>query len=253
MTVAGVMATWCFVKEEAQNCCSIGVWSSLYRSLTYSLGSICMGSLLQAVITAIRVTLQAARNNRTHDDDCGSFILCLLECVTKCLEDILEYFNQWAYVYVGVYGYSYLESGKRVTELFKARGFTTFVANDLVGYVLGFTNVVVGVVTGMIAILIQIQVERNHSDITFDSHLYGHVSSSHWLSMMLGFFVGVAVSSIITNVIRGAVNTLIVCFADDPAKLEDNHPELSLRMVHAWSAAFPDCGMNTRPMYSVVV
>jgi hypothetical protein len=46
---------------------------------------------------------------------------------------------------------------------------------------------------------------------------------------------------------------LVVCFADDPAKLEDNHPELTLRMAQAWGAAFPDAGLASRPLYSVVV
>lgn len=213
-----------------------------------------MGSLLQAVVTAIRVIIQTARNNRQNNEDgCGSLILCLLEYIAMCLEDLLEYCNQWAYVYVGIYGYSYLQSGRKVVELFKARGFTSFVTNDLVGYVLGFTNFMVGVITGLIAMLIQNQVDRSHSDGAGDSYIYGNAPSSHWISMLLGFVVGTAVSSVITNVIRGAVNTLIVCFADDPAKLEDNHPELTLKMVHAWSAAFPDSGMNTRPAYSVVV
>ena len=100
-----------------------------------------MGSLVQGIITAIRVTIHAARNNHAQNDDgCGSFIFCLLEYIAMCLDDLMEYCNQWAYVYVGIYGYSYLESGRKVVELFKARGFSSFVTNDLVGYVLGFTD-----------------------------------------------------------------------------------------------------------------
>ncbi len=213
-----------------------------------------MGSLLQAVITALRHTIKAAHKNREHNkDDCGSFVSCLLDCIAKCLEDLLEYCNQWAFVYVGIYRYSYLESGEKVVELFQARGFTTFDTHDLVGYVLGFTNFMVGVITGLIAICITCQVDGNHSDSPGDSYIYGMAPSPYWVSMLLGFVVGVGVSSVITNVIRGAVNTLIVCFADDRAKLEDNHPELTLKMVHAWSAVFPNSGMNTRPAYSVVV
>lgn len=97
VTVAGVMATWCFVEQEAQSCCSPGVYSSVYRSLTYSFGSICMGSLLEAFVTALRVMIQSARNQSNERDDggCGAIVLCLLECIAKCLENVLEYFNQW--------------------------------------------------------------------------------------------------------------------------------------------------------------
>ena len=41
------------------------------------------------------------------------------------------------------------------------------------------------------------------------------------------------------SVVRGAVNTLIVCWADSPARLEENHPEATKDMADAWTAVFP--------------
>ena len=64
----------------------------------------------------------------------------------------IEYFNKWAYVYIGVYGYSYQESGRRVMELFKERGWTSIVSDILVSYVLNFTSVLVAAATGGIAV-----------------------------------------------------------------------------------------------------
>lgn len=43
---------------------------------------------------------------------------------------------------------SYLESGRRVMDLFRARGWTTIITNNLVGYVLSYTTFTVGVLTG---------------------------------------------------------------------------------------------------------
>lgn len=42
------------------------------------------------------------------------------------------------------------------------------------------------------------------------------------------------------SVVRGGVNTLIVCFADSPARLEEEHPQLTREIIHAWSGAFPE-------------
>jgi hypothetical protein len=42
------------------------------------------------------------------------------------------------------------------------------------------------------------------------------------------------------NVVKGAVNCLIVCFADAPAKLEDNHPHDCRELAETWSAVFPE-------------
>jgi hypothetical protein len=139
-TTAGVTGTWCFDKNSASKCCSSAVLQSLHRSCTYSLGSICFGSLLNALITALRVAADMARENATQDQEGGAALLyCILQCILSCLEDIIEYFNQWAYVFVGIYGTGYLESGKMVLELFKARGITAIISNGLASYVL--TNV----------------------------------------------------------------------------------------------------------------
>lgn len=41
------------------------------------------------------------------------------------------------------------------------------------------------------------------------------------------------------SVVRGAVNTLIVCWADSPARMEENHPEATKDMAEAWTSVFP--------------
>jgi hypothetical protein len=173
VTVAGVMATWCFDKKEADNCCSSAVLSSLFRSLTYSFGSICCGSLLQALVSLLRYLVETARNERDRDNGCCGIILCILECLTRWLEDILEYFNQWAFVYVGIYGFSYLESGRRVLELFRARGWTSIITDNLTGYVLGVITLAVGFLTGAIGLFVETLVSNNlhDPDSEFESYL----------------------------------------------------------------------------------
>lgn len=166
VTVAGVMATWCFDQNEANNCCSMAVFNSLYRSLTFSFGSICFGSLLQAIVSVIRNMIQAARKKQEQDECgcCASILCCLLDCLVRWLEDLLEYFNQWAYVFVGIYGFSYLDSGRRVVELFRARGWTSILTDTLVGYVLGVVTFTTGILTGLAALSIEYHVTSNMHD-----------------------------------------------------------------------------------------
>ena len=102
VTVAGTIATWCFDKTDASGCCSPAVYNSLYRSLTYSLGSICLGSLLQGLISMLRYMIESTRQMQERErqnNECscvGSILLCLVDCIAKFLEDIVDYFNQWA-------------------------------------------------------------------------------------------------------------------------------------------------------------
>lgn len=156
------MGTYFFDKADADRCCSPAVVSSLYRSLTYSFGSIAFGSLVQAIVTALRVIVENARNQQQNSQGNGGLLLCILDCILKCFEDIVEYFNQWAYVFVGIYGYSYLESGRKVIELFRARGWTSIITNSLVGFVLAFSMFTIAIVTGFTALAIDAMVTKSH-------------------------------------------------------------------------------------------
>jgi Plasma-membrane choline transporter len=176
------MATWCFDKDEANQCCSPAVYSSVYRSLTYSFGSICFGSLLQALITVFRIIVNAARRERERNRGgggdgslCGSIWLCILECLASLLESVIEYFNQWAYVYVGIYGFSYLDSGKRAMTLFQERGWSAIITDNLVGYVLGFISFTVGVLSGAAAVGIDALVSSLLHDPKYDSFIFGPI------------------------------------------------------------------------------
>lgn len=55
-----------------------------------------------------------------------------------------------AYVYVGIYGFSYLEAGKNVIELFQQKGWSVIISDDLCDRVLFMVSIGVGVITGII-------------------------------------------------------------------------------------------------------
>ncbi len=58
VTVAGTVGTWWWAPHEASSCCSDGVRSSYHRAMTYSFGSICLGSLLVAIVQAMKTMLE---------------------------------------------------------------------------------------------------------------------------------------------------------------------------------------------------
>lgn len=64
-----------------------------YSALTTSFGSICLGSLLVAIIQA----LQALANTARQEGDAG-ILACIAECILSCLASIVEYFNKWVSV-----------------------------------------------------------------------------------------------------------------------------------------------------------
>jgi hypothetical protein len=169
VTVAGVMATWCFDKEAARGCCSPAVASSLYRSATYSFGSICLGSLLQGIMQLLRKLLHNPRSRSDHNDaTCCGLCFCIFECCGRVLEDALDYFNQWSYVFIGIYGYGYIESGKRVLELFVSKAWTSIISERLVSYVTGCITIAMGILTGLTMWAFTVLVDSMHENSSSD-------------------------------------------------------------------------------------
>ena len=86
VTTAGTVGTWWFVPHEANGCCSKAVRESYVRSLTSSFGSICLGSLIVAIIQAIRETVRSIRE--TDDSILACIADCLLGCIGECLNTL---------------------------------------------------------------------------------------------------------------------------------------------------------------------
>lgn len=232
VTVAGVVSTWWFTPDEADCCCSGAVIGSYLRSMTSSFGSICLGSLIVAVVEALKQLAYAARQN----DDGNAILLCLAECILACISSMIQYFNKWAYIYVGVYGYSYCEAGQTVTQLFADRGWEAIVADNLVSNALSLVTLVVGLITGAVGYLLGVTTD-------WFSGLNATLNSTNeaYMLFVIGFIIGLMLCAITLSVIGSGVNTVIVCFADGPAEFQSNHPELSNKMRETWIAAFPGC------------
>mmetsp|Transcript_7212 Transcript_7212/g.16923 ORF Transcript_7212/g.16923 Transcript_7212/m.16923 type:complete len:384 (+) Transcript_7212:95-1246(+) len=95
-TISGVVGTW-WIAPQDNGFCSGAVCGSFVRTVTTSFGSICFGSLLVAIIRALESLARSAQEN----GDAG-ILACIAECILSCLAGLVEYFNKWAFVYVGV-------------------------------------------------------------------------------------------------------------------------------------------------------
>jgi len=90
VVVAGVVGTFWFDPAEASSVCSQAIMDSLVRSVTFSFGSVCFGSL---IVAAIQVCRTLVENARRHGSD--GIVMCILDCLLGCIERIVEYFNKF--------------------------------------------------------------------------------------------------------------------------------------------------------------
>jgi hypothetical protein len=153
-----------------------------------------------------------------------SFVFCLV-----CAFLPLQYFNKWAFVYIGLYGYGYLDAGKNVFTLFRNRGWMALITDCLVANTLLLFSLVVGSVVGCIALIVE-----STSDFFDDAG-----GNAKTYSFLLGFIVGVMICNIVMSTVGSAVNTVIVLFAEAPAEFQQNYPELSTKMRATWAEIFP--------------
>uniref|UniRef100_K3X0L3 Choline transporter-like protein n=1 Tax=Globisporangium ultimum (strain ATCC 200006 / CBS 805.95 / DAOM BR144) TaxID=431595 RepID=K3X0L3_GLOUD len=223
-TTSGVVASWWY-QPNPKNV-TLG---ALYRSLTSSFGSICFGSLIVAVLQALRTMATILKDKAREDDNAAlACVACLAECILNCLEGIMEYINQWAYVYVGIYGYDFRTSGKAVMDLFTNRGWTAVINDDLTSSALTFGALGVGFVTCIIGLLI--------AKFTPDSWLIalGSDNSAYAVLGVIGFISGLSMAMILANVVITALHTVFVCFAEDPIAFNRNHPREYEDLVGGW-------------------
>lgn len=88
--IAGTVGTWWFEPDDASvGCCDTAVFNSFIRTMTTSFGSICFGSLLVAILEALKALARSARENGD-----AQWLACIAECILGCLASILEYFNK---------------------------------------------------------------------------------------------------------------------------------------------------------------
>lgn len=229
-TVSGVVGTWWFSPSEASSFFSDAIRHSLIRSTTYSLGSICFGSLIVAILQMLRNSLHRAHRN-------GGILRCIAMCILAYIEMLVEYFNKWAYIYVGLYGYGYVDAGKRVINLFKTRGWQTIIADNLVNRLLGIVSLTIGLLTGVCTLFAAFCVEE------FES-------KDGWMPIgfAVGFFLGLTLSGVFMGLLSSAVDAVIVCYAEAPAELECSHPMIAQEMSQTWSEAWGDQIPNIVPV-----
>lgn len=226
-STAGVIGTWWFHPSEASSFCSTSIRDSLVRSVTYSFGSICFGSLLVAIVQALR-----SLNHQLRGQEDARILVCMIDCILACIEGIIEYLNKWAYIYVGLYGYNYLDAGQNVISLFSAKGWSTIITDDLANNVLTMMSFMIASLTGFAGYIATSMNNNLLADFGLDS--------PGGTGFLFGFCVGFIFSSLVMSIVGSAVDTVIVCFAEGPAEFDANHPVLSNEMLNAWKDAWPN-------------
>ena len=108
-TISGVYAAWYFSPNNPPKGATRG---AARRALTYSFGSISLGSLLVAIIQLIRQACSVAQSNYGSGNMGTQCAFCILQCILGLVEWAMEFINRYAFSYIAIYGKSYFQSAK---------------------------------------------------------------------------------------------------------------------------------------------
>jgi Plasma-membrane choline transporter len=231
VTTAGVMGTYWFVPDDASTFWSPAIHDSYTRATTYSLGSICLGSLITSFLQTLRDIVHFLHHTQRRTSFGPNLILCMLECMAGFLERVVSYFNKWAYVYIGLYGYDYISAGTKVMTLFMDRGWSTIINDQIVYRVLTLVSTLIGLLSGCGGLLLS---------MAHPSWMSTFGDSALVIAFFLPALMGLGIAHIVMSVITSAVDTVVVAFAEAPLEFERNHPGLSSQLVTAWRHVYPD-------------
>lgn len=223
VTCSGSFASWYFLYPQAmpQN----PTVAALKRASWTSLGSIALGSLIIAVLQTMRAMIRMGRNNR------NGFVRCCVLCVLKCLEDMIRFFNIYAFTHVAVYGSTYCEAAKQTWGLIKGRGWDLLVNDQLISPVLAFGAILVGLLCAVVSVLL--------AYVAWDLEYWGA-----WA--FAGFLIGLAVSLCAMEVVESCIATLFVCFAEDPEALARTKPTEYNRLDSAFRGRMVEIQRDNR-------
>lgn len=220
--IAGVYGSWYFC---VNNFPKDATRAATRRALTYSFGSISLGSLLVAIVQFLRQMCQAARNQEAADGGMlGYALFCVMGCILGLLEWAIEFLNRYAFVHIALYGKSYFAAAKDTWKMIKDRGIDALVNECLIGPVLSFGALFIAYVCTLLAYLY----------LQFTDPAYNSEGQYTPVVLAFSFLIGFQIANIFTTPISSGIETIFVAAGWDPQVLWRDHPELYNEMVRVY-------------------
>ncbi|KAG9323267.1 hypothetical protein KVV02_000161 [Mortierella alpina] len=220
-TVCGVYATYYFMAGSAQGMSKSPTVESLKRACTTSIGSICFGSLIIAIIQTLRAIANMARGD---SDGIMAFVACLIDCLLACIQGLAEFVNKYAFAQVAIYGKGYIQAAKDTWTIIKDRGVEQIINDNLIGNVWSMAAILSGVLSGLASYLYLILAKPD----------FNQAGDLTVVMVIMGFVMGLQICFTVGTVIDSGVVTTFVCLAEDPAALARTKPELFERIRETW-------------------
>ncbi|KAF2673042.1 DUF580-domain-containing protein [Microthyrium microscopicum] len=220
-TISGVYGSWYFCSNNFPKGATRGAFK---RTITYSFGSISLGSLITAIVNLLRQLCSIAQNNEAGQGNAAAAMaLCVLGCLLSILDWVVNFVNRYAFITIALYGKSYFEAAKATWSLIKDRGFDALINLCLLGPVFSMGSVAVGFVCAILA-------------FAYQEFIMDGFGTNGWSFAIVAFafLIGSQICSIMVTPISTGVDTIFVAAAWDPEVLQRDHPDLYAQFLSVY-------------------
>ncbi|PHH80749.1 hypothetical protein CDD82_1540 [Ophiocordyceps australis] len=224
-TISGVYGSWYFAVHNFPRGATRG---AAKRALTYSFGSISLGSLLVAIVQFLRQLCSVAQSQAGDSGGIGGIIgyilFCILGCFISLLEWALQFLNRYAFSHIALYGKPYIPAAKDTWHMIRDRGIDALVNECLIGPVLSFGSMAVAFACALLSYLY----------LLFTKPAYNSDGTFTAVIMAFSFLIGFQIALIFTTPLSSGIDTIFVGAGWDPQVMINDHPELYQEMVHLY-------------------
>ncbi|KAK6521974.1 putative choline transporter, neither null mutation nor overexpression affects choline transport [Arthrobotrys megalospora] len=227
VTVSGVYGSWYFSAggSSANAPPSHPTMGAFRRAMTYSFGSICLGSLIVSIIQLLRQAASLASSDAANS---GDILQCIIFCIASCILGIIqwavEFLNEYAYSYIALYGAAYFPAAKATWRMIKDRGIDALIQDCLISPVLTMGAMFVAYLCALLAYLY----------LEFTNPAYNARGTYTAVIMVFAFLIGLQIANTFLNPLKSGATTLFMAMAVDPQVLIQQHPDLYSRMIQVY-------------------
>ncbi|KAF1813487.1 DUF580-domain-containing protein [Eremomyces bilateralis CBS 781.70] len=220
--ICGVYGSWYFFPHNLPKGATTGAFK---RAVTYSFGSISFGSLLLAIINALRQACSIAqRSEGAQGNMVGYVAFCVLGCLIDMLNWLAHIFNKYAFAHIALYGKAYIPAAKDTWTMVKDRGIDALAQECLVGPVLSIGSMFVAYTCALLSYLY----------LVFTQPGYNRDGGYTPVVVAFAFLIGLQIASIVTTPLGSGIDAIFVAMAWNPEALRRDHPDLWARMVSVY-------------------
>lgn len=226
VTVVAGTAKWWWTNEETPTKEKPAV-VAFFRTWMFFFGSICFGAIFVDVFDTAMWFLRKSRAwaDRFPDGLCASCLVAWCSCVLGQCQGGCDVINSYAFIFVGVHGYSFLAAGRRVIVVFHQMGRKANETEVFTDTVFSLQAIAVGLVSAVFGLYMTV-----NGSPTFTSG----TNKAELIVALIGFFGGMSVASIVFALVTGANKAIALQFSDTPRVLALSHPDEFATLATVW-------------------